>query len=93
VLDRTKPKAAERVTALVRQLLAKRNLDRPVSADESLTACGLSSLDVVNLMLAVEGEFGIKIPDRDMTPTNFRSIASIAALVGALSSEPAPAGG
>ena len=93
MLDRTKPKAAERVTALVRQLLAKRNLDRPVSADESLTACGLSSLDVVNLMLAVEGEFGIKIPDRDMTPTNFRSIASIAALVGALSSEPAPAGG
>ena len=93
MLDRTKPKAAERVTALVRQLLAKRNLNRPVSADESLTACGLSSLDVVNLMLAVEGEFGIKIPDRDMTPTNFRSIASIAALVGALSSEPAPAGG
>ena len=93
MLDRTEPKAAERVTALVRQLLAKRNLDRPVSADESLTACGLSSLDVVNLMLAVEGEFGIKIPDRDMTPTNFRSIASIAALVGALSSEPAPAGG
>ena len=93
MLDRTEPNAAERVTALVRQLLAKRNLDRPVSADESLTACGLSSLDVVNLMLAVEGEFGIKIPDRDMTPTNFRSIASIAALVGALSSEPAPAGG
>ena len=93
MLDRTEPKAAERVTALVRQLLAKRNLNRPVSADESLTACGLSSLDVVNLMLAVEGEFGIKIPDRDMTPTNFRSIASIAALVGALSSEPAPAGG
>ena len=93
MLDRTEPNAAERVTTLVRQLLAKRNLDRPVGADESLTACGLSSLDVVNLMLAVEGEFGIKISDRDMTPTNFRSIASIAALVGALSSEPAPAGG
>ena len=93
MLDRTEHKAAERVTALVRQLLAKRNLDRPVGADESLTACGLSSLDVVNLMLAVEGEFAIKIPDRDMTPTNFRSIASIEALVRALSSEPMPANG
>ena len=93
MLDRTEQKAAERVTALVRQLLAKRNLDRPVGADESLTACGLSSLDVVNLMLAVEGEFAIKIPDRDMTPTNFRSIASIEALVRALSSEPMPANG
>ena len=93
MLDRTEPNAAERVTTLVRQLLAKRNLDRPVGADESLTACGLSSLDVVNLMLAVEGEFGIKIPDRDVTPTNFRSIASIKALVRALLPEHAPAGG
>jgi len=93
VLDRTELKAAERVTALVRQLLAKRNLDRPIGADESLTACGLSSLDVVNLMLAVEAEFAIKIPDRDMKPTNFRSIASIEALVRALWSERAPAVG
>ena len=93
MLDRTELKAAERVTALVRQLLAKRNLDRPIGADESLTACGLSSLDVVNLMLAVEAEFAIKIPDRDMKPTNFRSIASIEALVRALSSERAPAVG
>jgi acyl carrier protein len=93
VLDRTELNAAERVTALVRQLLAKRDLDRPVGADESLTACGLSSLDVVNLMLAVEGEFAVKIPDRAMTPSNFRSIASIAALVNALSLEHAPAGG
>ena len=91
MLDRTEVNAAERVAALVRQLLAKRNIDRPVGADESLAACGLSSLDVVNLMLAVEGEFAIKIPDRDMTPSNFRSIASIEALVRALSREPAGA--
>jgi len=93
VLDLTELDVAERVTALVRQLLAKRNLDRPVGADESLTACGLSSLDVVNLMLAVESEFGVKIPDRHMTPTNFRSIASIETLVRALASEHAPAAG
>jgi acyl carrier protein len=35
-------------------------------------------------MLAVEAEFDLKIPDRDMTPLNFRSIARIDALVGAL---------
>jgi acyl carrier protein len=39
---------------------------------------------MVNLMLAVETEFDIKIPDRDMTPSNFRSIAQIDKLVGAL---------
>jgi acyl carrier protein len=39
---------------------------------------------MVNLMLAVEGEFDLKISDQDMTPSNFRSIARIEALVGAL---------
>ena len=76
--------ANDRVTALVRQILAKRSIDRPIDRDEDLTAAGLSSLDMVNLMLAVEGEFDVKIPDRDMTPANFRTVARIDALVGVL---------
>jgi acyl carrier protein len=84
VLDRTNVNVTDRVTALVRQLLAKRSLDRPVGADEILSECGLTSLDTVNLMLAVETEFDIKIPDRDMTPSNFRSIARIGELVEGL---------
>jgi acyl carrier protein len=84
VLDRTKLNVTDCVTALVRQLLAKRSIDRPVGPDEILSECGLTSLDTVNLMLAVEAEFDIKIPDRDMTPSNFRSIARIGELVEAL---------
>jgi acyl carrier protein len=68
----------------VRELLAKRSVTRPVGDDEDLTEAGLTSLDMVNLMLAVEAEFDLKIPDRDMTPANFRTIARIDALVGAL---------
>jgi acyl carrier protein len=84
VLDRTNQGSADRVVALVQQLLAKRGVDRPVGSEEDLMESGLSSLDIVNLMLSVEAEFDIKIPDRDMTPANFRSIARIEALVGAL---------
>jgi acyl carrier protein len=84
VLDRINSSAADRITALVRQILAKRSIDRSVGRDEDLTESGLSSLDMVNLMLAVEGEFDLKIPDQDMTPSNFRSIARIEALVGGL---------
>jgi acyl carrier protein len=72
------------VAQLVRQLMAKRSIVRPAGYDDVLSECGLSSLDMVNLMLAVETEFDIKIPDRDMTPSNFRSIAQIDKLVGAL---------
>ena len=84
MLDRTDTSSTERVARLVRQLLAKRSIDRSVGYDDVLGECGLSSLDMVNLMLAVETEFDIKIPDRDMTPSNFRSIAQIDTLVGAL---------
>ena len=84
MLDRTNTHSTERVAQLVRQLMAKRSIDRSVGYDDVLSECGLSSLDMVNLMLAVETEFDIKIPDRDMTPSNFRSIAQIDKLVGAL---------
>jgi acyl carrier protein len=84
LLDRTNADLTERVAQLVRLLLAKRSIDRLVGYDDVLSECGLSSLDMVNLMLAVETEFDVKIPDRDMTPSNFRSIAQIDKLVGAL---------
>jgi acyl carrier protein len=84
LLDRNGTNSTERVAQLVRQLMAKRSIDRPVDNDDVLSECGLSSLDMVNLMLAVETEFDIKIPDRDMTPSNFRSIAQIDKLVRAL---------
>jgi acyl carrier protein len=87
LLDRTDIGSRERVTRLVRELLAKRSIDRPVGSDDSLTESGLSSLDIVNLMLGVEAEFSIKIPDREMTPSNFRSIAQTDRLVCALLSD------
>ena len=88
MLDRTTsdhlPLEADRIAALVRAILEKRGAARPVGRDDALTDCGISSLDLVNLMLAVETEFDLKIPDRDMTPTNFRTIARIEALIGKL---------
>jgi acyl carrier protein len=84
LLDLTNTNSTERVAQLVRQLMAKRSIERSVGYEDVLSECGLSSLDMVNLMLAVETEFDIKIPDRDMTPSNFRSIAQIDKLVGAL---------
>jgi len=85
VLDCTDIDLTDRIAQLVRRVLGKRAILRPVGRDDDLRASGLSSLDIVNLMLSVETEFAVKIPERDMTPANFRSIARIAALVGVLS--------
>jgi acyl carrier protein len=56
----------------------------PVLLEAELREVGLTSLEMVNLMLAVEAEFDLKIPDADMTMHNFRSITSIEALVAVL---------
>jgi acyl carrier protein len=80
------PKAMEgvgkRLVALVSQTLgANASLPSPFPVDRQLSDLGLSSLKMVNLMLAVELEFDIAIPQSDITPENFHSVAAIQALV------------
>jgi acyl carrier protein len=74
----------ERITAAVRRLLADRAITRTFTAQEELREVGLTSLDMVNLVLAVEAELGIAIPEAEITPANFRSVATIEALVAGL---------
>ena len=75
--------AATRILALVDAMLAKKG--RPAAGPEQdLREAGLSSLDTVNLMLAVEGEFDLFLPQAEMTPENFRTASAVAALVDRL---------
>jgi acyl carrier protein len=76
--------ARAQILSIVESLLAKRAGPRQIGAEDNLTDAGLTSLDMVNLMLAIEDEFGIEIPQRRMTPANFRTVAAIEALVGGI---------
>jgi acyl carrier protein len=52
--------------------------------DANLYAAGLESIATVHLMLAIEENFGIEIPDEMLTRQLFSSIDSMAAAVTAL---------
>ncbi len=84
MLNRTVLSTRDRVADIVLQILERRAVNKPDQLGDDLRAIGLSSLDMVNLMLAVEAEFDLKIPEADMTPQNFRSISAIDALIAAL---------
>jgi acyl carrier protein len=74
-------------TALRRIISESARLDVPVDSltDEAdLYAAGLSSLATVHLMLAIEDEFDIEIPDRLLTRRLFSSIDSMAAAIAEL---------
>jgi len=67
----------ERLVKLAQQILKKNLIVRPISIHDQLAKAGLSSIDVVELMLAVEAEFDIVIPQSEITPSNFRSLMTI----------------
>jgi len=78
------PAREARICGIVTKMLTKRGRAAQFQADQPLHDAGLSSLDMVNLMLAVEMEFDLEIPQREITPENFRSVAAIGRLVEAL---------
>lgn len=61
-----------------------KNFTGEIHPDRSLQELGLTSLDMVNLMLAIEAEFDLTIPGPKLIPANFRTINTIAALVNEL---------
>ncbi len=71
----------ERLIGLVRQILGQPAASRPLPIDARLSDLGMSSIKMVNLMLAIEVEFDITIPQAQITPENFLSIASVETLV------------
>jgi acyl carrier protein len=72
-----------RLVGLVKAVLGSGGVvPDPFPLDAQLSDLGISSLKMVNLMLAVEVEFDIAIAQADITPENFHSLASIEALIG-----------
>jgi acyl carrier protein len=74
----------ERLLRLVAQILGKADAAAAVPPEARLSELGMSSIKMVNLMLAVETEFDLTIPQSDITPDNFRSVASVEALLARL---------
>jgi acyl carrier protein len=73
-----------RLIDLVAHILDPTGALKSIPADARLTDIGMSSIKMVNLMLAVESEFAVTIPSAQITPENFHSIATIEALLNSL---------
>ena len=73
-----------RVIGVVERLLAERSITGPIHPQDDLRDAGLTSLDMVSLVLAVEAEFDLLIPEPSISPANFRSVDAITSLVADL---------
>ena len=84
MLDRPARRRIDKVAGLVCEILAKHSVAGPLAPDAELAKLGLTSIDMVELMLAVEADFDVTIPPPDITSENFRSIRAIDHLIGKL---------
>jgi acyl carrier protein len=70
-----------RIMALVKTILQQNAMTAEVKPDSLLVDVGLTSMDMVNLMLGVEAEFDFTIPQDEITPENFQSIKTLQRMV------------
>jgi acyl carrier protein len=74
-------KVQERVISLVTNILSANSIVIDVLPGSRLADIGMTSMDMVSLMLAVEAEFDMTIPQVDITPENFQSPQTIERMV------------
>jgi acyl carrier protein len=70
-----------RLLALVQSILDQNAIAAHLEPATLLVDVGLTSMDMVNLMLAVEAEFDFTIPQSEITPENFQSVETLKRLV------------
>ena len=70
-----------RILALVKAILEQNSIAAEVGAESRLVDVGLTSMDMVKLMLGVEAEFDFTIPQAEITPENFQSIKTLELMI------------
>ena len=70
-----------RVLGLVKSILEQNSIAAELKPDSLLVDVGLTSMDMVNLMLGVEAEFDFTIPQSQITPENFQSVRTLKLMI------------
>jgi acyl carrier protein len=71
----------DRILALVKTIIEQNSIVAEVQPDSRLVDVGLTSMDMVNLMLGVEAEFDLTIPQSEITPENFQSVDALQSMI------------
>jgi acyl carrier protein len=71
----------DRILDLVKAILKQNSIAVEVDPESRLVNVGLTSMDMVSLMLGVEAEFDFTIPQSEITPENFQSVKTLELLI------------
>jgi acyl carrier protein len=71
----------DRVLSVVRNVLRENAIIADVHPESRLVDIGLDSMDMVALMLKVEAEFDLTLPQPEITPENFQSVKTLEVMI------------
>ena len=71
----------DRVLFVVRSVLKQNAITADVHPESRLVDIGLDSMDMVALMLKVEAEFDLTLPQPEITPENFQSVRTLELMI------------
>ena len=71
----------DRVLSVVRSVLEQNPINVDVHPESRLVDIGLNSMDMVALMLKVEAEFDLTLPQPVITPENFQSVKTLELMI------------
>jgi acyl carrier protein len=71
----------DRVLFVVRSVLKQNAITADVHPESRLVDMGLDSMDMVALMLKVEAEFDLTLPQPEITPENFQSVKTLELMI------------
>jgi acyl carrier protein len=71
----------DRVLSVVRSIFEQNAITADVHPESRLVDIGLGSMDMVALMLKVEAEFDLTLPQPEITPENFQSVKTLERMI------------
>jgi acyl carrier protein len=77
----TNANVQNRILVLVKLILEENSITAELDPQTRLVDVGLTSMDMVNLMLGVEAEFDFTIPQSEITPENFQSVETLQRMI------------
>lgn len=70
-----------RVLTVIGNILKQNAIVADVHPETQLVDIGLNSMDMVALMLGVEAEFNMTLPQPEITPENFETVRTLESMI------------
>lgn len=80
-METSTPDIRSRVLTVIGNILKQNAIVADVHPETQLVDTGLNSMDMVALMLGVEAEFNITLPQPEITPENFESVRTLESMI------------